>query len=255
VTSREPAPLPESDGAADGRATHSHGAGTSPNDPGEDGNDAVSDAQDGFEYIELADGPDGLPEAEVMPDAVVIDGVLTSRGMPEWADFERWWQQEHGPRPDPDVSHQSLMDEIEREIILSGMDTLQGVTDKSIRDRTADSIRHVLSGQIDPRFEHIATWWDRYTERPRTRTPTFLRSRTKGRKRLEESPSSPGRAYAEQARDLLARGEVRTTREAAERLMVDYHSLGDDSIAVRRAIRAAEVRLNRYLRRFPDLSE
>ena len=74
-----------------------------------------------------------------------------------------------------------------------------------------------------------------------------------GRKHLEESPSSSWRAYAEQARDLLASGEVRTIREAAERLMVDYDSLGDDSIAERKAIRAAEVRLGGYLKRLREL--
>jgi hypothetical protein len=76
-----------------------------------------------------------------------------------------------------------------------------------------------------------------------------------GRKRLEESPSSPWRAYAEQARELLATKEVRTIREAAARLMIDYGSLNDDPIAEAKAERAAEVRLGNYLRKLRDLGE
>jgi hypothetical protein len=160
-----------------------------------DGDGTVSDDQDRFEYIELADGPDDLPKYEdvrdrprrpppVMPDAVVINGVLTRRGMPEWADFERWWQQEHGPRPDPEhIQERALLDaedayldSYQQHIALVDPDDLD------TRRRSKEMRDRFLNGQVDPRFEHIATWWDRYTERPRTRTPTFLQAKVAKRK-------------------------------------------------------------------------
>jgi hypothetical protein len=120
--------------------------------------------QDRFEYIELADGPDDLPDDLIVFDH---DGKQITPGHPEWEPVIEYIRQQATP-PDPDFSHQSRTDEIKREIFLSGADALQGVTDKSIRDCTVDSILHVLSEQIDPRFEHIATWWDQYAPRKRT---------------------------------------------------------------------------------------
>lgn len=79
-----------------------------------------------------------------------------------------------------------------------------------------------------------------------------LRLALRGRRRLEDSPSSPARLLAEQARELLAIGEVRSVREAASRLgMVNYDELDDDPFREQRAEATAERRLSRYLQTFP----
>ena len=69
-----------------------------------------------------------------------------------------------------------------------------------------------------------------------------------GRHRLEESPSSSWRHFAEQATELLRTGEVQSVRDAAARLMVDYDSLPDDPRAETKAELAAERRLYRYIK-------
>jgi hypothetical protein len=75
------------------------------------------------------------------------------------------------------------------------------------------------------------------------------------RRRLEESQTSQWRHYAEQAIELLRAGEVRSVRDAAARLMVDYDELGDDVVAERKAVRAAEVRLHRYIKKLREEEE
>lgn len=78
---------------------------------------------------------------------------------------------------------------------------------------------------------------------------------TLGRRRLEDSPSSPGRHLARQALDLLANDpDISTIREAAVRLgMPKYDERRPDLDG--KAEVAAERRLNRYIQRFRTLSD
>ena len=75
--------------------------------------------------------------------------------------------------------------------------------------------------------------------------------RAAGRRRIEDSPSSPGRALAQAARRLLASGEVESVLDAAVRLgMPKYDDRRPEADG--RAEVAAERRLSRYLARFPE---
>jgi hypothetical protein len=72
-----------------------------------------------------------------------------------------------------------------------------------------------------------------------------------GRRRLEESPSSPGLALAEQALEMIATGGVATIRDAAVRLgMPRYDERRPDLDGL--AEKAAERRLRRYIERFRE---
>jgi len=74
-----------------------------------------------------------------------------------------------------------------------------------------------------------------------------------GRKPLEESPSSPARYLADQARELLATEPWLTIKEVASRLLVNFDELLPEEEG--KAERAAERRLRRYLERFPESSD
>jgi hypothetical protein len=76
-----------------------------------------------------------------------------------------------------------------------------------------------------------------------------IKSTSGGRRRLEESPSSPARALAEGALRMLASGEVPTLLDAAVRLgMCHYDEERPD--LDEKAEQAAVRRLSRYIDRF-----
>jgi len=107
-------------------------------------------------------------------------------------------------------------------------------------------VRDSIIGLTAPHAEAdvLAAW------RGRALIAGYLETETRrGRRLLEESPTSPWRHFAERATELLKTGEVATVRDAAARLMVDYDSLSDDPRAETKAELAAERRLYRYIER------
>jgi hypothetical protein len=164
MTSREPAPLPESHGAVDAQETIPlHVVGTSPDDPMKAGDDAVSDDHDGFEYIGLADGPDDLPEYEDVRDRPrrhtpnlstvreIRDGdrVFTEK-MPEWPDeFRRaveWYERPAPPWPTDDEVLREAADRNDA-IKTSVAAVMQGISDPVLRLEADEALAEALRAQ------------------------------------------------------------------------------------------------------------
>jgi hypothetical protein len=134
MTSREPAPPSKSDGAADGReTTHPHVVGTGPNDPMETDDGAVSDDQDGGEYIELADGPDALPELD---DDWPRMSARTPQELSTWANERR--------KAERDVAWMPWG------IVESAVEAVRGVDDPDDLDRSLDTLVATLKLLLGP---------------------------------------------------------------------------------------------------------
>jgi hypothetical protein len=77
----------------------------------------------------------------------------------------------------------------------------------------------------------------------------------RGRKRLEDSATSPWRAVAEQAREMMRTEPTLKVPDVAARLLINYDDLGYDSVAEAKAEARATRNLYRYLKLLDEVEK